>query len=116
MEAKGVPKVVKPFSAFRRPRVGETRSLGELACWSPETPKHERCVGSEQRRALKVERVHRFPQSLCQGIKGTCGFVQRDHVVSAQKKIDLETGRSQNPAEPRGLHHKWSNKRSKELR
>jgi hypothetical protein len=73
-------------------------------------PENERCVGSEQRRALKVERVHRFSQSLCQGIKGTCGFIQRVPVgarraISAQKKIDPETGRSQNPAEVGGLHH-----------
>jgi hypothetical protein len=41
--------------------------------------------------------------------KRTCGFVQRVPVgarraISAQKKIDPETGRSQNPVEVGGLH------------
>ena len=76
MEAKGGSIVVKPFSMFRRLGFGGTRNLGELTCKSPKTPKRERCVGSEQRRALKVEHMHRFSQSLCYGIKGTCGFVQ----------------------------------------
>jgi hypothetical protein len=108
-EAKGGPRVVNPFSTFRRLGVGGTRSLRELACRSSETLKCERCVGSEKRRALKDERVHRFSQSLCQGIKGTCGFIQGvpagvRRAISAQKKIDPETRRSQNPVEVGGLH------------
>jgi hypothetical protein len=38
------PKPVKPFSVFRDPGVRKTRSLGELACRSPETLKRERSV------------------------------------------------------------------------
>jgi hypothetical protein len=54
--------------------------------------------------------MHRFSQSLCQGIKGTCGFIQRvqsgaRRAILAQKKIDPETGRSYNLAEVGGLHH-----------
>jgi hypothetical protein len=67
-------------------------------------------VCSEQRRASKTERMHRFSQSLCQGIKGTCGFVQRvptgaQRAILAQKKNDPETERSVDPAEVGGLHH-----------
>jgi hypothetical protein len=72
-------------------------------------PQNAKAVLVQNREALKVERVHRFSQSLCQGIKGTCGFIQGVLVgvrraISSQKKIDPETGRSQNPTEVGGLH------------
>jgi hypothetical protein len=59
--------------------------------------------------ALKEKCVDRFSQSLCHGIKGTYGFIQRVPVgarkaISSQKKIDPETGRSQNPIEVGGLY------------
>jgi hypothetical protein len=63
-------RVVKPFRHFGNREFKRTRSLGELACRSPETPKRERCVGSEQRRASKRGCVHRFSQDLCQRTKG----------------------------------------------
>jgi hypothetical protein len=42
-------------------------------------------------RNAKVERVHRFSQSLCQGVKGTGGFIQRvpagaRRAISAQER------------------------------
>jgi hypothetical protein len=66
-------------------------------------------VGSEQRRAPKVERVHRFSQGLCQRTKGPVdlfkGFQQEpEEPFRLRNWNDPETGRSVDPAEVGGLH------------
>jgi hypothetical protein len=102
------PESLSPFRCFRIPGVGRTRSLGELACRSPETPKRERCVGSEQRRAPKAERVHRFSQGLCQRTKGPVdlfkGFQQEPEEPFRLRRRTIQRPGGQNPAEVGGLH------------
>jgi hypothetical protein len=67
-------------------------------------------VGSEQRRALKVERVHRFSQELCQRTKGPVflfkGFQQEPEEPFWLINLnDPEIGRLVDPAKVGGLHH-----------
>jgi hypothetical protein len=102
--------MVQVFLAFRRPRVGGTRSLGELACRSPENLKPERCW-FETEKSSKVERVHRFSQGLCQRTKGPVdlfkGFQQEpEEPFRLRNWNDPETGRSVDPAEVGGLHQR----------
>jgi hypothetical protein len=68
-------------------------------------------VCSEQRKASKVEHVHRFSQGLCQRTKGPVdlfkGFQQElEEPFRLKNWNDPETERSMDPAEVGGLHQK----------
>ena len=72
-EVKGVAKNLNPFLGFDNLK---DKGPGRSCMQEFRNPKTQKECCLEQRRASKVEHMHRFSQGLCQGIKGTCGFFQ----------------------------------------